>query len=125
MFPNSIHVFDEEFEIQEYFATCDIIPSQFEGRYRFANSETEVGIQVSDILMGFLGKLFTFLRKSPRADIEAVRSKLSDVGLSNLGFLLMLMDRSEKECNAFIHHVASVYDIEKMRVLYGFESGLK
>ena len=119
MFPNSLHIFDEEEVIQDYFSTSGLVPQSFSLKYKFSNSHSEKGIQISDILMGLFGKMFTYLRQTEQAEIIKSRSSMGEVELSNLGYILMLMDKSEIECKAFLNHVASGYELIKVPILFG------
>ncbi|MBI2354488.1 MAG: DUF3800 domain-containing protein [Deltaproteobacteria bacterium] len=63
MFPFSRHIFDsEENIVGEVSSVIDIGSSNFS--YSFVDSKTCRGVQLSDVIAGFLGKLFTFLRDS-------------------------------------------------------------
>ncbi|MEQ1724005.1 MAG: hypothetical protein ABL930_12585, partial [Pseudobdellovibrio sp.] len=119
MFPNSFHIFDEEEVVQDYFLNSGLVPESFSKKYKFSNSNLENGVQISDVLMGVLGKMFTYLRLSSQEEIIKNRDVMSEIALSNLGFVMMLLDRSENQCKAFLNHVASGYEHLKLPILFG------
>ena len=61
IFKNSKHIFDEESSIQDIFNKWSFFDSGKEWEnFEFQNSETNDLIQVSDIIIGLLGKLFEY-----------------------------------------------------------------
>jgi hypothetical protein len=124
LFKYSTHILDMEDSIREHFQT---VPLTSGGRpvsnYRFADSKSEAGIQISDVVVGLLGKLHSYLTEREPKDVAAARSDLSGAGLTNAELLRELIDASH-ECNiAFLHHVASRHDIDKLDQFLRFRDG--
>ena len=76
--------------------------------YAFVDSQNEPGVQVSDALIGLLGKLFSYVTRANPADLIAVRRALTPGQVRTLGKLNELLDRSADETPALLHQGASV-----------------
>jgi hypothetical protein len=118
MFKNATHIFDEEPAIVELFKEDSWINSARKGKFRFSTSEREAGIQLSDITVGLLGKMYSYLRFSDHSKIEEDYKKLKPTGIENLKILKELLDRTENLSLAFIHHCASSIDIQKSKIMF-------
>ena len=126
IFKNATHVLDMEPSIQ---ARLLEIPLTRAGKpvthYRFADSRSEAGIQVADVLVGLIGKMHTYLTQSPSEDVALVREALTDQALENAVLLRDLINASDAANIAFLHHVASSHDIEKLDLFLRFSDGTK
>lgn len=124
VFNNATHIMDIEPSIRDAFQE---IPLTSAGKpvtsYRFADSETEAGIQLSDIAVGMLGKMHTYLSQTSPEDVEQDRSALSGTSLKNMELLRDLIDTSNATNQAFLHHVASLHDINKLGRFLRFSDG--
>jgi len=74
-------------------------------------------LQVSDVVVGVLGKLFTFMRLNSFEDLQDFYSSLDDVSMENLRIIGILTDISNTRCKAFLNRVGSVYDRQKELIL--------
>jgi hypothetical protein len=117
-------VFDEEGTIQEAFETD---PLTSEGRpltnYRFADSKAESGIQVSDVIVGLLGKMHSYCIVTPADEVGRDRDALAGPSLENANLLRDLIDASDRGNQAFQQHVASLYDRDKVDRFLRFRGG--
>lgn len=118
LFSNSRHVFDEEPSIAAHFASDILFQEMFKEKYRFSASDHEPGIQISDMVVGILGKLHTYLRESSVGKIRHDRAAMDNISIRNLELIDQILSASEQESNAFLHHVASAYDLAKSRTLF-------
>lgn len=116
-FRNSFHNFDNEPIIVERIRSSDLIFASCRNRFGFYDSQIEVGIQASDVTVGILGKLFTYMRLNNIDDLIKFRRSLDVVASENLYLLNKVMDRSSSQCKAFINRVGSIYDREKESIL--------
>jgi hypothetical protein len=106
LFKPSTHVIDEEPVIQRYLADHPLSERGLPFcNYRFADSASEPGIQIADIVAGLLGKAFGYLARTELHDLEADLSGLSLRQRNTLRLLAKLLDRSVGECPAFAHHI--------------------
>lgn len=116
LFENAVHVFDEETRIQERLASDayqNIIGPHTS--YRFVNSKTDMGVQVSDLIIGLMGKYFSFLNMTENNHLLAKLSGLSENQHHNMRSLVTLINRSDTESNGFFHHVISAYLADKQQ----------
>lgn len=119
LFLNANHILDSETYIEERLGE-DIPTSKGKAltNYRFSDSKHEVGIQLSDIVVGLMGKVYTFCQQSSWDEIKALKAELNQCGLDNLKLIKDLTDKSDKENRAFLHHVASMDDLRKQDFLF-------
>lgn len=124
LFKNSNHILDMEDTIRDHFLET---PLESEGKpvnhYRFADSKSEEGIQISDVVVGLLGKLYTFLIDTPHADIAAARDALSGTSQENANLIRALIDTTDSTNIAFLNNVASLHDVDKLDLFLRFQDG--
>lgn len=115
LFADASHILDTETEIIEQIDHLPLVRGNapFRNFHFVARSQDEPGVQVSDILMGLLGHLFTWLRDTDANAVVAAKARLPDRAASNLRALAALLDRSTDNCPAFAHYVLSVREQEK------------
>lgn len=117
-FENSRHCFDEEPVIANNVIRSELLRAKkIKKSFIFKKSHDEVGIQVSDVMVGVLGKLFTFMRLSTTEELIEFRKNLDDVSLENLHIIATLTDISATRCKAFLNRVVSHYDRVKEPIL--------
>lgn len=121
LFKRAHHILDDEHQIEAYLKRLDLCDGAEPLRhFRFANSQTEAGVQLSDPVAGLLGKLFTYLNRTAINDIKTDLAGLSDPQKRGLSLLARLLDRSKDECPAFAHYIISAEDQRRAQfVLYG------
>lgn len=114
LFKYAEHILDNEPYIQDYFSRFSITDrGKIVNHYRFANSKSEIGIQVSDIIVGLFGKLYTFFTEKSLNDVIRIRSELYGTSIENIKLISNLIDSADRENKAFLHHVSSINDLEK------------
>ncbi|AGH96633.1 DUF3800 domain-containing protein [Pseudobdellovibrio exovorus] len=116
-FEKSYHCFDVEPVLIEKIKNSPLIHKEVKDSFSFKDSKDEVGIQVSDVVVGILGKLFTFMRLNSVKDLELFYSSLSEVGKENLRLIGILTDISNTRCKAFLNRLGSIYDRQKELIL--------
>lgn len=118
LFKNSLHVLDKENIIEDGFDKIAFYDKdKIIRNYQFVDSKNEICIQISDIIIGILGKCFTFLNAKKIEDIIIFLTKLSLVQRKNLSNLKRLIDRSITQNAAFAHYVISAEDEKKASLL--------
>ncbi len=134
LFKNATHRLDEVDRIEGIFNTNEAFKALGElGRnYKFCDSKLEGGIQVSDILVGIVGKMVTYLRNASVAQIKQLRQEISqdertEINLKkrkkimtrrkNLGLLRGLFERSISLNPAFIHYGINTDIVSKLSLL--------
>ncbi|MBY0533881.1 MAG: DUF3800 domain-containing protein [Rickettsiaceae bacterium] len=118
LFKNSSHILDSESIIENIFAKIVFYDKgKIIKNYQFVDSKNEICIQISDVIIGILGKCFTFLNLTKIQDIIVVLSNLSTVQQKNLSTLKMLINRSIAKNTTFAHYLLSAEDKEKVSLI--------
>jgi hypothetical protein len=114
IFKNSSHIFDVERVVQNYIGGQILMDG---GRpvsnYRFAISHDEPAVQISDVVVGMLGKFYSMLQQSTREEIIQARRSLNPRQEISLSLLRRLRDRSIEENPAFAHVILSLEDRQR------------
>lgn len=118
MLKNALHILDTESRIIE---RLDALPLESDGKpfrnFRFVeSSEAEIGVQISDVVVGLFGKLFAWAVATDRADVAEARAKLSPVQERNRAAMAALLDRSLEENEMFAQNAFSLEDQHKAGV---------
>ncbi len=117
VFKYANHILDMEDSIRDEMEamkpSSNGIPST---NYRFAESKSEPGIQISDIVVGIIGKMHSYFAETPRDEVAETRASLSGTSMKNVELLRDLIDASHEENIAFLNHVSSISDIDKMNL---------
>lgn len=119
-FLNSKHIFDTEKRIikkignpltnkkGEFEIECNKVLLK---NYQFEDSKSNVFIQISDIIIGVIAKLYDYLDKKNVEQIEKDIKKLNNNEKNNIKKLLQIIDKSQMECKAFIVVIAPFYEV--------------
>jgi len=98
LFPTAYHLFDNEYVIEDEFNKIELL---FNGakasNYRFDNSKNHPLIQVSDCIVGLLGKYFTFVNSINFGDINHILEKISPTQRHALKTFAQVMHKSENK----------------------------
>ena len=123
LFKNSTIIFDNETRISERLAgpAFEEMIGEYKN-YQFSDSKTNTFIQLSDLIIGIIGKYFSFLNTHEIHDVAQFLSNITAVQQHNLTNLIRLIDRSEAQCNAFYHYVISAHLSDKNRRVWEFLS---
>lgn len=117
IFKYSNHILDMEDSVRDEMEAMK--PSSNSLRvtnYRFADSKAEPGIQISDVVVGLIGKMHTYFSQTSLADVADARATLSGTSLKNAELLRDLIDASHEANIAFLNRVSSGSDTDKMNV---------
>lgn len=118
-FKNSNHIFDKEENIQnalkEYRLLDNGIPFN---NYSFEDSKNDVLIQVSDILVGLVGKMTTFINTHNSDEIIIQIRQFDDTQLANLDNYLELVNKSDKKNRAFFNNIDSYEEVSKLKMIF-------
>ncbi|QYJ90831.1 DUF3800 domain-containing protein [Shewanella halotolerans] len=108
LFKNSIHIFDEEKciqdDVKDFSLTDNGIPMQ---NHEFVKSHNSEAVQLSDVITGFLGKYFSYLKDV--SDEQLVRDKagLTSTQFKTLSALKHIIDVSDDVSRGFFNVVSS------------------
>jgi uncharacterized protein DUF3800 len=118
LFKNSLHVFDNEDSIAEIVQNTKIMDGKDEIKnYSFIDSKSNPIVQASDIFVGIMGKLSTFLNTSGHMGVCYSISSLSEIQESNIDLIIDLMDRSGEKNPAFITSIDTQEEMKKVRII--------
>ncbi|MBI3219874.1 MAG: DUF3800 domain-containing protein [Bacteroidetes bacterium] len=118
LFKNSVHIFDEEESVAEVIKDYKLVDGQTEIKnYSFVNSETNRLIQLSDVFIGILGKLHSYLNTSDKDKIINNFEQLSKQQEKNVDLLIDLIDKSADKNIGFLHATDSFYELSKMNLI--------
>jgi hypothetical protein len=124
LFKNATHILDMEESIRDSFLKAPLTSGgQPVTHYRFADSVSEPGIQLADIVVGVLGKMHSYFTKTPRDEVAEDRSNLTGASLENAEQLRDLIAASHDANIAFLDHVASLHDNDKLDLFLRFRDG--
>lgn len=109
LYKDSIHYFDEEAEAE---SSLEVIRLYMNGKkldnYKFIDSKTDRLIQVSDVWVGLLGKLFFVLDESTPDSIRGKMETLTKQQKECVRIINSLIDNAENLHRALIQNVNSI-----------------
>lgn len=118
LFKNSTHVFDNEDSISELLANYKIMDGLQEVKnYSFIDSGSCLLIQLSDVLVGLIGKMHSYLNTHVSSKIHADFSHLNLLQRENISLLLDLIDRSHNKNIGFLHSTDSYEEMSKFEII--------
>lgn len=115
LFSKSNHFFDEEGDIQSAFAMLrekDVIPEEI--NYSFIDSKTNIEIQLSDVVVGFVSSLFHFLNENINLNVRNFVYGLDDNGRNNLKSFFRILNKSISHNRGFVNQIMELDIHEKM-----------
>lgn len=107
-FKNARHVLDEEYEIQDAIEKFQLMNGDREVDFSFVDSKSVAEVQLSDVVVGFLGKYFTFIEKTPMPVLLRKRKALSRTQASTLKLLEAMIDISDETSNGLLHRLTTL-----------------
>lgn len=125
VFKNSSHHFDEEKQVAAILKEFCIKDGDKNIEYEFINSQSNVCIQIADVVSGLFGKYFDYVMSNSMERIDADKGRLSSVQTKNLELMRRLVDRSDDESNAFFNMVVPLDTSFKSNVFLHGVSGRK
>lgn len=124
VFNRATHILDMEESIHDRLEVMSITSGgQPATHFRFVDSKAEPGIQISDVVVGLLGKMHTYLTQTPRDAVARARDALTGTALQNAELLRDCISRADDENIAFLNHVASQHDLKKIDIFLRFADG--
>lgn len=106
MYPNSVHIFDEEDTVQKELQFFKVKYKDQFVDYKFVKSTNCVAIQLSDAICGLLGSYFNFLEDHSMKELLERKNTLNPRQIETLELLKTLIEKSDKVSNGFCHRTA-------------------
>lgn len=108
-FPKGMHHFDEELSIQSKVdEALTILHKEDTANYEFVNSKNNTMIQISDLVAGLLGKMFTFINSMPINTMVKTVKNLSNVQVDNCLAIQNLRLKSDLKNKGLIQSIAPI-----------------
>lgn len=109
VFPHAEHIFDNEYKIEEIFAKYEFYngDSKLEN-YEFVNSINTPLVQVSDCIVGLLGKYYTYTNSIDIYQAHQLFTILSDRQRKALRVLAQLIIKSERLSKLLLNSTESI-----------------
>lgn len=121
LFVNSEHIFDEEKQVMEYFKQYSFYDGNRKlSNFTFKKSDECFFIQVSDIVVGFIGKFMAFINKLNNLEIGNLQNQLNSLQIENLKLLYKVLNKSQSKSSAFVHYIAPLTTVIKVSNLNEF-----
>lgn len=118
IFKNSKHIFDNEESIDGILSTYKIMDgSQRIENFLFVDSKSSQLVQLSDVLVGLIGKLGSYLNTNDRDKILSDFYSLNQMQADNIDLLLALIDRSRNKNMGFLFAMDSYEEMSKIEVI--------
>ena len=101
-YQKSTHIFDEETTVQDIVKRQIAQGENMADNFMFVKSETDIFVQLSDVVAGILGKLFKYINSTSvnqrRKDVES----LSKIQLNNILLIDKLRTEADRENPGFL-----------------------
>ncbi|MBY6266596.1 hypothetical protein EI613_32650 (plasmid) [Azospirillum sp. 412522] len=120
MFKNSSHIFDTEKYVERILSNIELREGSRILDYRFVDSKSEVGVQLSDVVCGLLGRHFSYIQSHSLSALRERKSKFKSQQLATLYKLRDLLLRSDLYSDGLLHSVLPLDTLYKNNFfLYG------
>lgn len=118
IFKNSEHIFDNEDSVDKLLATYKIMDgSQEINNFSFVDSKSSQLTQLSDVLVGLIGRLGSYFNTNSRDQIHSDFCSLTQIQGENIDLLLESIDRSHEKNLGFLHISDSYEEMSKIEVV--------
>lgn len=117
LFKNSEHYFDYEKTIIKDLQKGDLSKlMQYVYKIEFLHSTSSFPLQISDVIVGIIGKMYNFLANADKTELQNIR--LSCQQINNLKIFTNLLSKSVEFCSVFSHSIAPISLKEKEDILW-------
>ena len=117
MFPNSEHCFDEESSLQTEINRQVKMSGEYHN-YRFVESKYNYMVQISDLIAGLFGRMFSYFNQHETKDFQSTIVSLTDRQVDNLCRLYRLLKKSDDRNKGLLHSITSVGMIDKRNLFF-------
>lgn len=121
LFLNSKHFFDKEDSIEPLLNDLNLTNQNIKlENYSFIESKNNHFIQLSDIIVGLIGKFYNFINENEFHDIKNQLDKISPNQINTLMQFYQVLEFSELKNNAYIFLSISNEEIEKINYIKNY-----
>jgi len=109
MFRSSEHYFDHELEIEEDFQQVPLMfgSENLYSNCQFVGSENNLTVQLSDIVVGLMGKLYEYINTTELKNVQNEFKVLNEHQQNNYRLVAKIINRSIDENSAFVLNTIS------------------
>lgn len=109
LFPYANHVFDNEYKIEELFEKYEFYNGNSKvENFCFVNSVSNPFVQISDCVVGLLGKYYTYINSLNIISATQMFESLSEKQLNTLHLLSKILIKSENLSKLLLHSSESI-----------------
>ena len=117
VFPHAKHIFDNEYKVEEIFEKYEFYNGDTKvDNYCFVNSTSNPLVQVSDCVVGLLGKYYTFINSLDMLQAHRLLESLSEKQRSTFLLFAKVIIKSENLSKLLLNSVESIEE----RTIGGF-----
>lgn len=113
LFKNASHTFDRETYVEKILEKTDVRDGTRRLDYKFVDSKDSIGVQLSDVVAGLIGRHFGFISEHPLPVLREKKENFSEAQWQSLDLLRSLIDRSNDFSEGLLHAVAPLETLLK------------
>ena len=110
-YQNSTHIFDVELEVQGEVEKQIAWSENISDNYEFVDSETNIFVQLSDVVAGIFGKLFQYINSSSINQLRKDIDSLSKLQIDNILLIDKLRSMADYENKGFLCSIALIGEV--------------
>lgn len=109
IFSNATHIFDDEYQIQEQFERFEIYNGDsICESFSFTDSKNNIYVQISDCIVGLLGKYFTYINSINMNEAHQMINNISLKQKKTLQLFASLISKSERKSKLLLGSCESI-----------------
>lgn len=113
VFSKSQHIFDNEYCIENQFVKCGIYSGhKMDAQFKFVDSKDQPLIQISDCIVGVLGKYYTFINNISINEANDMFNNITPIQKCTLNLFAKILKKSEDYSKLLFHSCASLHEQE-------------
>lgn len=121
LFLNSTHFFDKEDSIEPLLDELNLTNKESKiENYTFVDSKDNRLIQLSDIIVGFIGKFYNVLNDYTEIQLKDILASLEPNQVETLKLFYQVMETSENRNKAYIHLTISNDELRKIDLIKNY-----
>lgn len=115
LFPESKHIFDKQNQISaELQQVAVIVEDSVLDNFLFRDSKDVLQIQISDVVSGVYGQMYTYINKNTDEDIEKDINNMNINQLKTLQLILKIQLNSDARNQGFFYFIAPIRDRDRV-----------
>lgn len=121
LFLNSEHIFDKEESIEPLIKKLNMTYENNKiENYSFVDSKHYQMVQLSDIVIGLIGKFYNFINENSISEIEEQLDEIDKTQQNTLKLFIQILFESEKRNKAYIHLTISNDELQKLAFIQNY-----